>query len=60
MKGAKDFESEIRADERKKTIDEVRKNLNKYRKGINTSNCPFNFIDMALDEMKEDNENETL
>lgn len=45
---------------RNKTIDEVREKLNRYRKDINNSNCPFNFIDMALDEMKEDNENETL
>ncbi len=41
------------ADKRNMTIDEVRKNLNKYRKGINTSNCPFNFINIVLDEMKE-------
>lgn len=48
------------AENRNKTIEEVREKLNKYRKDINNANVPFNFIDMALDEMKGDNENETL
>lgn len=39
-------------DKRNKTINEVREKLNKYRKDINNANCPFNFIDMVLDEMQ--------
>lgn len=47
-----EYENSIRADERAKTIAEVSRELEKYHNDICRANYPFNFIDMALNNVR--------